>query len=169
MPKRDSYARRAHGHGRSAGIRRDRNTSATLWAMANHEEDVREGMNGRIAVVLLMGMVLLAALAAYAISTPPDRRSGSSSGVNEHRLGPAVLSGDTDWNFPNDVVRLRGDITTNGHSLSILAARLHSDGARIGGWRPDAPGGDGEGGEPGRSQGAIVVDAREHEGSLDSG
>ena len=144
------------------------------------------------AVVLVMGMVLLAALAAYAISTPPDRRSGSSSAVNEHRLGPAVLSGDTDWNFPNDVVRLRGDITTNGHSLSILAARLHSDGARIGGWRSDAPGGadgkdgpdgvngtgdgqagadgapggDGEGGKPGRAQGAIVVDAREHEGSL---
>ena len=91
---------------------------------------------------------LLVGVTAYAIyeaSRSPDQPKPGGEGkqktnpqliLKEHRFissdaAKIILANQTEWNYPDEIVRLGGPIYTNGHSLLIKARKIVSDGAKI--------------------------------------
>ena len=84
-------------------------------------------------VVCFLGLVF-AGVAVYAMSrpSPPDPVQPPTEHVLDSRGASKIsLTSVTDWNFPNDIVRLRGIIYTNGKALSIQAKKLIAEDATI--------------------------------------
>nr|WP_140896180.1 collagen-like protein [Pseudomonas caspiana] len=84
-------------------------------------------------VVCFLGLVF-AGVAVYAMSrpSPPDLVSPATEHVMDSRGASKIsLTSATDWNFPNDVVRLKGTIVTNGKALTIQAKKLIAEDADI--------------------------------------
>lgn len=99
------------------------------------------------AIVVCILAVILATVSAYAISKTSAKENKNPEGQpNENKeqkvslkerlfysrgLSKISLSAPTEWNYPNDVIRLQGTIVTNGKELSIRAAKLIAEDARI--------------------------------------
>lgn len=146
------------------------------------------------ALVFLLA-VLLTAL-AYGLrnsSVPDNEESQKNGGLQEVVVDSRKLTGPTELVHPNQVVRLKGSIETDGHALTIKAKTLVVDDAEIrtfdalsaspgsrgaagtpgvdgtgSGQRggDGAPGGDGTPGEHGRVPGNLVLAAMDFSGAL---
>lgn len=79
----------------------------------------------KLAVILgLLGGIAAGAWYMFALTAPPK----------EHVFKDKQLTNDTNWNYPKDLVRIAGTITTKGHPLSIKAKKvLSEDGVIISG------------------------------------
>lgn len=104
------------------------------------------------SIVVCVLAVILAAVSAYAISQngskppPPTAvepkpslptKEGPKAPPTKERIfdsrGPNKISlaSSTEWNYPNDVVRVRGTVVTNGKPLTISAAKLIAEDASV--------------------------------------
>lgn len=164
------------------------------------------------AIVVCVLAVILAGISAYAISQngskphPPEEPKavlppkGGPTAPTKERIfdsrGPNKISltSPTEWNYPSDVVRVRGTVVTNGRPLTINAAKLIAEDASVvvsesplvaASGRDGADGalgraGTGAGevgvrgadaqsglsGEPGLATGSVVIEAAVFEGRL---
>lgn len=88
------------------------------------------------AMVVCVLAVILAAVSAYAIwqnssdwkkpTDPPKERIVDSRGQNKISLAASTL-----WNFPSDVIRIRGTVVTNGKPFAVRAAKLIAEDAKV--------------------------------------
>ncbi|WP_295388976.1 hypothetical protein [uncultured Thiodictyon sp.] len=167
-----------------------------------------------MAIVVCVLALILAGVSAYAISqtsikVPPKEKmdvKGSAqtkedtTALTKERIfdsrGPNKISlaSSTEWNYPNDVVRVKGTLVTNGKPLAIKAAKLIAEDASVvafeapavaasgrngadgslghagtGAGQTGAGGTDGQSGlngEPGLSIGPVAIEAIVFEGRL---
>lgn len=92
------------------------------------------------AIVVCVLAVILAVVTAYAISqdsSKPYSNEGPKTSSTKERIfdsrGPNKISlaSSTEWNYPDDTVRVRGTVVTNGKPLAIKATRLIAEDASI--------------------------------------
>jgi hypothetical protein len=119
-------------------------------------------------VVCFFGLVL-GAVAIYAMSHPTTtdpEHPPIPPATNEHVMdsrgvSKISLSTATDWIYPNDVVRLKGTILTNGNALTIRARQLIAEDATVQAFEAPMIGASGGNG-PSGSNGAPVTGAGEN-------
>lgn len=100
------------------------------------------------AIVICVLAVILAVVSVYAISQPllpidedpeptPRQREVPETPITRERIvdsrgsSKISLSSPTEWNYPDDVVRIRGTVVTNGKPLTINAAKLIAEDASV--------------------------------------
>lgn len=122
------------------------------------------------AITVCVLAVILAVISAYAISqTPPPngekpkvqpQSKGEPKAPLRERIfdsrGPNKISltSSTEWNYPSDVIRLRGTVVTNGKALAIRAEKLISEDARVVAFESPVVGASGRNGADGAAGGA---------------
>lgn len=107
-----------------------------------------------IQAVLVFLLALLLAALAYVFRNSPAQEnedSGKNGGLPEVVIDSRKLTSSTEFVYPNQVVRLKGLIATDGHALTIKAKTLVVDDAEISTFGSLAanPGSSGTPGKPG--------------------
>lgn len=116
-------------------------------------------------VVCFLGLVL-GAVAVYAMShptttdpvQPPVQPSTTEHVMDSRGASKISLTTATDWIYPNDVVRLKGTIVTNGKALTIRARKLIAEDATVQAFEAPMIGASGRNG-PAGSNGALATGA----------